>query len=263
MGSILHHEVKKRGSDAPWLVFIHGAGGGISTWKYQKEAFAPYFNLLFIDLRDHGKSKNIQPEYNSYDFRIVSEDILRVIDQLGIRKASFVSLSLGSILLQKLDEMRPELVERMVAAGGIFKPNLKIHLFAHAGKFLSYILSYRQIYHLFSWVVMPRKNHEKARRVYRLQSERLSPGEFMKWLGLYQSFFRELRHFFRRELVKPCLVIMGSQDHVFLDAAKEFVRRQPKAVIEIVEQCGHIVTIDKPEIFNKKTIQFLLSPPSY
>jgi pimeloyl-ACP methyl ester carboxylesterase len=81
----------------------------------------------------------------------------------------------------------------------------------------------------------------------------------MKWLGLYRSFFRELRHFFRRELVKPCLVIMGSQDHVFLDAARKFVRRQPKAVIQVVEQCGHIVTIDKPEIFNKATIQFLLS----
>jgi pimeloyl-ACP methyl ester carboxylesterase len=101
------------------------------------------------------------PEYDSYNFEIVSEDILRVIDSLGIKSACFVSLSLGSILLQKLDEMRPQLVERMVTAGGIFKPNLKIHLFAHAGKFLSYVLSYRQIYKLFSWVVMPKKNHEK------------------------------------------------------------------------------------------------------
>ncbi|MCB0618110.1 MAG: hypothetical protein KDC41_05245, partial [Saprospiraceae bacterium] len=68
----------------------------IVTWKYQVEAFKPYFNLLLVDLRDHGRSKNLEPAYREYNFDIVCDDILKVIDHLGIRKAHFLSLSMGS-----------------------------------------------------------------------------------------------------------------------------------------------------------------------
>ena len=60
--TLLYHEVvDEAGVDAPWLVFVHGAGGSIRTWKYQIEAFRPHYRLLLIDLRDHGFSKDILP----------------------------------------------------------------------------------------------------------------------------------------------------------------------------------------------------------
>lgn len=260
---MLHYELSQLGEEANWLVFVHGAGGSISTWNYQRKAFEPHFNLLLVDLRDHGKSKNLEPAHQHYNFEVVTRDILKVIDALGIGKAFFISLSLGSIILQKLDELRPGLVEKMIAAGGIFKPNLKIHFFAHSGKILSYLLTYRQLYHLFSWVIMPRKNHDKSRRLYRLHSERLTQEEFLKWLGLYKGFFRELKHFFRRALTTPCLVVMGSQDHVFLDAAVEFVKRQPQAILKVIENCGHIVTVDNPALFNSIALDFLLEQGAF
>ena len=85
----------------PWLVFVHGAGGSIRTWKFQIDAFAPALSLLLIDLRDHGYSKDILPEFPAYDFDIVAKDILVLTDHLGIEKAHFMSLSIGSVILQK------------------------------------------------------------------------------------------------------------------------------------------------------------------
>ncbi len=255
---LLYFEEHYLAEDAKWLIFIHGAGGGIATWNYQKEAFKPYFNLLLLDLRDHGQSKGMEPTFKEYNFDIVTRDILDVLDAKSIEQAYFISLSMGSILLQKLENARPGLVERMVTAGGIFKPDIKIHLFAHSGKFLSNVLTYKQIYTIFSWIVMPKKNHELSRRVYRIQSQKLTPEEYMKWMGLYKEFFKVLRQLFRRELMIPCLVVMGKEDHMFLDAAKKFVERQPQAIIKIIEQCGHIVTIDKPEVFNREAMRFLM-----
>ena len=55
--TLLHYEVIDQKPDAPWLVFVHGAGGSISTWKFQVEALAPHYRLLLVDLRDHGESK--------------------------------------------------------------------------------------------------------------------------------------------------------------------------------------------------------------
>ena len=125
---------------APWMVLIHGAGGSIRTWKFQIEAFAPHYRLLLLDLRDHGLSKDILPEFPAYDFDIVAEDILRVVDHLGIQKAHFVSLSIGSVILQKIDIERPELIDRMVMAGAIFDGSWLMHLFVHSAKVLNFIL---------------------------------------------------------------------------------------------------------------------------
>jgi len=258
--TLLNYKIYHLHKDAEWLVFIHGAGGSIVTWKYQIDAFKPYFNLLLPDLRDHGKSKNIQPEFEEYNFDIVSDDILAVIDHLEIKKAHFMSLSLGSVILQKIDKKRPELVDKMIMAGGVFRANIKIKMFVHSAKFLNHFLPYRVMYNLFSFIVLPRRNHAPSRRMFRLQSQKLAPHEYLKWVGIYKDFFHLLKNFFNQELEKISLVVMGDQDHVFFEAARRFVNvHSQKARLVIFEQCGHICNIEQYELFNKTTLAFLKS----
>jgi len=256
---LLHYKTYQLSPDADWVVFIHGAGGSIVTWKYQIEAFRPFFNLLLLDLRDHGQSKNIEPAYEAYDFDIVTADVLKVIDHLQIKKAHFLSVSLGSVVLQKLDELRPDLVDKMVMAGGVFRATFTIKLFVHSAKLLNYILPYRAIYNLFSWVVLPRRNHKQSRRIFRMQSQKLSPKEYLKWVGLYKDFFRLLRRFFQRELRNLSLVVMGDQDHVFFGAAKRFAEVHQQARLVIIEHCGHVCNIEQWELFNQTALEFLLA----
>ncbi len=255
---LLHYETHLLDPKAEWVVFIHGAGGSIVTWKYQVNAFKPFFNLLLLDLRDHGKSKNIEPAYEAYNFDIVTSDVLKVIDHLQIKRAHFLSVSLGSVVLQKLDELRPELVNKMIMAGGVFRATFTIKLFVHSAKFLNHFLPYRAIYNLFSWVVLPRRNHRRSRRMFRMQSQKLSPKEYLKWVGLYKDFFRLLRQFFNRELRNLSLVVMGDQDHVFFKAAKRFAQTHQRAQLVIVEKCGHVCNIEQYETFNRTALAFLL-----
>ncbi|MCG8386778.1 MAG: alpha/beta hydrolase, partial [Cytophagales bacterium] len=124
---MLHYELfYATGPSDEWVVFLHGAGGSTKTWSYQLEDFRGHFNLLLIDLRDHGRSKDIQPPFKSYQFSIISEDIKQVLDRAGITKAHFITLSFGSVLVQDLYMRYPELVDRLIIAGGIFKGNVFI-----------------------------------------------------------------------------------------------------------------------------------------
>ena len=256
--TLLYHEVIDRaGSDAPWLVFVHGAGGSIRTWKYQIEAFQPHYRLLLIDLRDHGFSKDILPEFPEYDFDIVSDDILAVVDHLGIERAHFVSLSIGSVILQKIDIERPALIDRMVMAGAIFDGSRLMHWFVHSGKLLNYILPYRAIYWLFSFIVLPRRNHRMSRWIFRRQSLRLTPGEYLKWVELYKPFFRLIKQYVERTVDKRGLVVMGSQDHIFFGAAEKFARAQKNMRLAVIENCGHVCSIEAPELFNELVLKFL------
>ena len=255
---ILHHEIHRRADTDDWMVFIHGAGGSLVTFKYQVEAFRPFFNLLLIDMRDHGYSKEMEPHYTSYDFDIVCDDILQVIDHVGIQRAHFLALSLGSIILQRLSDRRPEMMDSMIMAGGVFKADWRIHLFAHAGKFLSHFVPFRWIYDTFILIVLPRANHAPSRRLYRLQSKKLTPKEFLRWLGLYRSFFRVVKRFYRTRLKTASLIVMGGQDHVFLSAAKRFSAKHAHlAELVVIEGCGHLCNLEATVRFNKEVLRFL------
>jgi len=254
---MLHYESHIQSADARWVVFVHGAGGAIATWGYQVKAFKPYFNLLLLDLRDHGLSKNMEPVFPSYDFEIVCTDILEVVDHLKIEKASFISLSLGSVILQRIALRRPALVDKIVMAGGIFRATLKMRFFVHGGKFFDHILPYEMIYRIFSWVVLPKKNHQFSRQMYRNQAKKLTNKEYMKWVGLYGEFFKILDECFNAPMLNQSLVVMGAQDHVFLKAAQRFAEKQKAAHLVVFEKCGHICNVEKWKEFNLVAIQFL------
>ncbi|NJC25500.1 alpha/beta fold hydrolase [Neolewinella antarctica] len=258
MSDTLHYHLEHAGPDRDWIVFIHGAGGSSVTWKHQTKAFQAHYNLMLLDLRDHGLSKDIQPAYGSYSFDIVTDDVLKALDHAGIAKAHFMSLSLGSIILQRLDARRPEMIISMIMVGGVFKADWRINTFAHSGKFLSYFVPFRWIYDGFIIIVMPRKNHAFSRKMYRRQSKKLAPGEFLKWLGLYQDFFSVVRAFYDRQLTRPALLVMGGQDHVFLDAAESYAKKhQPLAEIAVMEDRGHLCNLEDRKAFNKIVLSWL------
>jgi pimeloyl-ACP methyl ester carboxylesterase len=51
---------------------------------------------------------------------------------------------------------------------------------------------------------------------------------------------------------------VGNQDAMFLPSIKALVKSHHKyASLQVINNCGHVVNIDKPNIFNKKSLAFL------
>lgn len=255
----LHHIIHQASPNSEWIVFLHGAGGSIQTWKSQIDHLKAHYNLIAIDLRDHGLSKNIEPEYDSYQFDIVIEDVVKVINKVRIDKAHFVTLSFGSVLIQALYKKYPDLVDRMVIIGGIFNANWLIKAFIHTALFTNKFLSYESMYRVFSFLVMPRKRNQLARRVYQMQAQKLSQEEYLKWLGLYGEFFRLLSDFSKQPIDNDMLILMGEDDYIFLRSAKNFARNREKSYLKIIPKAGHICNIEKPNEVNQSIMDFLHS----
>ncbi|HCZ09730.1 MAG TPA: 2-succinyl-6-hydroxy-2,4-cyclohexadiene-1-carboxylate synthase, partial [Flavobacteriaceae bacterium] len=52
---MLHYSTyNTKKENAPWITFVHGAGGSSAIWFKQIRFFSKYYNLLLIDLRGHG-----------------------------------------------------------------------------------------------------------------------------------------------------------------------------------------------------------------
>ena len=61
----------------------------------------------------------------------------------------------------------------------------------------------------------------------------------------------------RSLVAKPSLVVMGDQDHIFFKAAQQFTEVHRNVRLRVIENCGHVCSIEAPELFNELVLKFL------
>lgn len=247
-------------SDKEWVVFIHGAGGSSNIWFRQIKAYREHFNVLFIDLRGHGNSSHaIQEHYREkYTFRLVSRDVLEVMDHLGIDSAHFVGVSLGTIIIRTLEEMDPDRVRSSVLCGAIMRLDIRSRFLVWAGHKFKRVIPFIWLYKLFAWVILPRANHQESRNMFIREAKKMAKKEFLRWFRLTHDVNPLLRYFRESESDNPTLYLMGRQDHMFLPAVEKLVERHEMSSLQIIEECGHVCNVERPEEFNRISIKFLL-----
>jgi pimeloyl-ACP methyl ester carboxylesterase len=143
----LYHEIHPcEDSGAPWILFIHGAGGSTRTWRKQIDTFKEKFNLLLIDLPGHAQSKEATLHQPFYNFEWIANKIWEVVDIRGIKKIHIAAVSLGSIIAMQMKHNRPQQVAGMVFAGPIVALNTKLRILAKTGLALARLIGYQNFY---------------------------------------------------------------------------------------------------------------------
>jgi 3-oxoadipate enol-lactonase len=77
---------------APALILSNSLGTTLEMWDPQVQAFSDHFRLIRYDARGHGGSP-VTP--GSYTFADLGQDVLAVLDALGIERAAFCGISMG------------------------------------------------------------------------------------------------------------------------------------------------------------------------
>jgi pimeloyl-ACP methyl ester carboxylesterase len=258
---MLHHKTHILSSDRDWVVLVHGAGGSSSIWFRQLRAYREHFNVLLVDLRGHGESAKLDDgrEGETYTFEAVSREVIDVLDHVGIERAHFVGISLGCLIIRTIAEIAPERVSSMVLGGAIARLNVRSRILVVLGNALKRVLPFMWLYRLYAWILMPRGNHRESRLVFVREAQKLARKEFLRWFRLTMELTALVRMFEERDSGIPTLYLMGDQDHMFLPAARRMAAHHRRAVLRVIEQCGHVCNIERPAQFNHHSIQFMLS----
>ncbi len=244
-----------------WVTFVHGAGGSSSIWFKQIRSFKKHFNILILDLRGHGNSMpTLKDSFNpKYTFDSITNDIVEVIDFLKIKKSHFIGISLGTILIRNLAEKNPELVQSMIMGGAIIKLNFRSQVLIKFGNIFKSVIPYMLIYKLFAFIIMPKKNHKRSRLLFVNEAKKLYQKEFIRWFKLTSEINPLLRFFRAKDIKIPTFYIMGSEDHLFLPSIKNIVAKHVTSYLFVIKNCGHVVNVEQPEMFNNQTIKFINS----
>ena len=105
-GVNIHYHVE---GDGPPLVLQHGLSSSLQNWYACGfvEELAKDYRLIMVDARGHGRSgKPHEPK--DYDLKLRVNDVLAVMDDLGVDKAHYMGYSMGGrigfgIVLHALD----------------------------------------------------------------------------------------------------------------------------------------------------------------
>ncbi|MGH9225134.1 MAG: alpha/beta fold hydrolase [Acidimicrobiales bacterium] len=109
-GVKLHYQQLGEGPD---LVMIHGLTGNLAVWHLKiLPLLADHFRCLTYDLRGHGYSDMPPTGYTPDD---MAEDLLGLLDALGIERAYLVGHSFGADVALYLSLLHPDRVQEVVA----------------------------------------------------------------------------------------------------------------------------------------------------
>lgn len=256
---MLHYTLYPHKNAKEWVTFVHGAGGSSSIWYKQIRAYTEHYNVLLLDLRGHGNSKPSfkQAFQERYTFDVIVADIIEVLDHENIETSHFVGISLGTILIRQLAETYPDRVKSMIMGGAIIKLNLRSQILMRFGNVVKSIIPYLWLYRFFAFIIMPKKNHRESRLLFVREAKKLYHKEFLRWYKLTSELNPLLRFFRQVDVGIPTLYIMGEEDYMFLPSVQQLASSQSSATLAVVPQCGHVVNVEQPQVFNTATLQYL------
>jgi 3-oxoadipate enol-lactonase len=105
----LHHRLE--GGGARTLVLSGSVGTTLELWDGNVSALSSQYRLLRYDHRGHGRSPVPPGPYTVED---LAEDVLELLDELGLERVSFCGLSLGGAVGMALAVRAPERLERLI-----------------------------------------------------------------------------------------------------------------------------------------------------
>jgi len=95
---------------APTIVLLHALGEQAASWARVEPRFASLFRVVNLDLRGHGDSD--WP--GVYSFELMRDDVIAVLDALGLRDVVLVGHSMGGTVAYLVAQAQPGRIARLV-----------------------------------------------------------------------------------------------------------------------------------------------------
>lgn len=247
------------------LVFVHGHSLDRRMWREQVARFADRYRVIVYDARGYGRS-SAQREGELFTH---ADDLVALLDGLGIERAHVVGLSMGGFITGDLVAMYPErLLSATLSSGHIRStPSVNEPMTADeiAAKERSIAAVRRQGVRR-----MKREWHERLMSTGGSERERMRRPlwRMIRSWSAWQPLHHEVHCYYAREAMSrlqetqpalPVLFLEGREPDREPPAAPAMMRFLPASRLVVIEDCGHMLNMERPEAYNEALAAFLSS----
>lgn len=244
------------------LVWVMGTGMAGAAWRrYQVPYFQDRYTCVTYDMRGVGATDC--PTDRPYTPALLAEDLLGLLDHLGIERADFAGFSLGAATVQELALRHPERVKSVTLISTWSCTAAEHHMRRHYQSRLKALEEADiSVFRTFAfWMWSPRLVDEEYERILELEGFLGSVTGSRDVSGFAGHFRADLAHDTRDRLVGiscPTLVIHGEDDLITLPWYNaEVAKRIPGASLVEVPRAGHLMFLEQPEAMNREIDAFL------
>ncbi len=232
-GIDLYYEIHGSG---PPLVLIHGGLGHSGYWHQQFDALGQHYQLIALDSRGHGRSGfDAEP----IGYRLMTRDVLALLDHLGIARAHILGWSDGGIIGLELAIHHPSRVNKIIAYGANYRPEGVRKDVADNARFNAFIAQAASDY----------------------QSISPAPERWQEFLDNIGGMWAREPNYSDEQLrgiAVPMLILGGLEEEAIeIDHIRATAALIPGSKLQFMAGTGHFAMWDKPEEFNRIVLEFL------
>lgn len=237
----------------PAVVLANSLGTDLRMWDPQLFALTARFRVVRFDARGHGASA--APD-GPYSIGQLGEDLVGVLDYLGLERVHVCGLSLGGLVAMWAAAHHPERIARAVYANTAAKVGTP-ELWAERAA-----LAREQGMAAVREVVLPRFFSDGYRRKHPEVVDAIGATLESTPAGGYAASCLALAAADLRPVVgrirAPALVLAGSEDVATPRREAEWLVQQiPDSELVVLDGAAHLSNIEQPDRFNEAVLSFL------
>ncbi len=240
------------------LVLLHGLLGNLQNLNATAKALAESYQVVNLDLRNHGHS----PHHPEHHYQAMAADVIETINSIGIDSFSLLGHSMGGKTAMMIAMLYPDRVKKLIVEdiAPVNYPNRHQLIFDGLKSIkLTELNNHQQADNQLSDFV----DDVGIRRflLTNLSKQENSWQWKMNLDGLINQYSQICK--FEQPTPKACytgpvLFIKGAESD-YIQAEHQNTIRQlfPCAKAKIIQGAGHWIHAEKPKIFNKVALDFM------
>lgn len=269
MGNIdLHHPRLDISGDGETVILLNGLLQSKSSWAPFVRLLTPFYRVVCYDLRNQGS-----PADSLWDEEVKQDhagDLADLVEALGGRPITVVGQSFGARIALDFAARYPEKVDRLVLAA-MASPSLAARYSLVFSNWLRALpedsdddwLPFAEA--VVPWAFGARYLQEQPDFVNlyagNIRTTQRRAGIAANLRALLEANSPEgSTRFASLRINVPALVVNGADDYLTPpDQLDQALRILPRATFQVLQQCGHAVSVEGARDFERLTLDFLLA----
>lgn len=245
------------------VVLIPGFASGAWNWFCQIDELAKDFRVITFDPRGIGRSKTADENaLENLSMQHFAADVLTILDELGIEKASIAGASFGGFVAQEFALRFPKRLDKLILACTSFggarhvAPELEIMLAFAATEGMNSSERIRRFMTPAFTAEFAEQHPETVEKVCRMRAASpVSEKIYHAQLAAATTFDKSAEV---AKISRETLILSGDQDRVVpLQNSLNLAEKMPRARLEIIRSGSHLFFIENAAEFNRAVKDFL------